>query len=117
MRERVIGDRGVGQGGAVEPRPLVANHDLQAVIMHAIGDVDQAVGLVQVAPLDGVMGHLHDRLAELHHLVVEQGRGLADQHEEVVQVFEEVDLAIELDVDLALQGALLDAAAPVRGPR
>ena len=91
----------------VESRPLVANRDLQAVVVHPIGDVDQAVGLVEVAPLDGVMGHFHDRLPKLHHLLMLQGSRLADQHEEVVQVLEEVDLAVELDVDLALDGALL----------
>ena len=72
VRERVAGDGGVRQGRAVEARPLVADHDFQTVVVHAIGDVDQAVRLMQVAPLDGVVGHLHDRLAQLHDLVVAQ---------------------------------------------
>ena len=103
VRERIVGDGGVGQRRAVETRPLVADHDFQVVFVDAVRDLDQAIGLVQVAPLDGVVGHLHDRLAQLHDLLVRERRGLADEHEKVVEVLEEVDLAVELDVDLALE--------------
>ena len=117
VRERIAGDRGVGQCPSVEARPLVANHDFQAVIENQIGDVDQAIRLMQVAPLDGVMGHLHDRLAELHHLVVRQRRRLADQHQEIVQVFEEVDLAVELDMNFPLKGPAARCSHASRGRR
>ena len=55
MRERVVGRGGVGRFGPVEPRPLVADDDLDAVVVDPVGDVDQPVGLVPVAPLDGVL--------------------------------------------------------------
>ena len=71
---------------------------------------------MQVSPLDGVVGHFHDRLAELHHLVVRQRRRLAHQHEEIVQVLEEVDLTVELDVNLALKRAQLRCSRASRGP-
>ena len=46
------------------------DHDFEPVIMDAVGDVDQAVRLMKVAPFDGVVGHFHDGLPKLHHLVV-----------------------------------------------
>ena len=71
--------------------------------MHAIGDADQAIRLVEVAPLDRVVGHLHDGLPKLDDLIVEERGRLADQHREVVQVLEEIDLAVDLDVNFALE--------------
>ena len=117
MRERVTRDGGVRQSRAIEARALVADHDFQAVVVHAIGDLDQSIRLMEVAPLDGVLGHLHDGLPKLHDLVVAQRSRLADEHREVVQVLEEVDLAVDLDVDLAVQGPVGDALSPGAGRR
>jgi hypothetical protein len=92
-RERVARDRCGGQTRAIGALPLVTDHDFQVVVVHPVGDVDQTVGLLQVAPLDRVLAHLHYRLPQLDDQVIGKGRRLADQHQEVVQVLEEIDLA------------------------
>ena len=70
------GSSGIAAWGRLrrsKPGPWSRTDDLDAVVVHPVGDLDQAVRLVPVAPLDGVLRHLHDRLAELHDLLVENG--------------------------------------------
>ena len=61
--------------------------------------------------------HLHDGLAEVHDLLVRERGGLAEVQQEVVEVLEQGDLAVQLDVDLALELPLLHLGPPGAGRR
>ena len=77
----VNGSSGIAAWGrlrAIEARALVADDDLEVIVVDPVGDLDQAVRLVLVAPLDGVVSHLHDGLAELHDLLARERGRLAD---------------------------------------
>ena len=102
MGERITRDGGMRQASPIEAGPLVAYHDFQATLVHAIGNADQAIRLVKVAPLNRIMGHLHDGLTKLDHLVASERGRLAHQHRKVVQVLEEIDFAVDLDVNFAV---------------
>ena len=89
--EAVARAGGVGQCGAIEARPGVAHEDADAIRLEPGADLDPALALVAVAPLDGVGGQLAEgegRLVVLERLQTAQREPVGHQRTESAQLVE-----------------------------
>ena len=99
----------------VEAGPLVADDQGDGLGVDPVGDPQHQVGVLAVAPLDGVAPHLHDGLPQVLDLPLGQ-RGVGEQvGQHVVGLLEVGRLAPDVEVDLAGGAAALVLVAPGQG--
>ena len=105
----------------MKPGPWSWMIRVTAVGVDPVGDPQHEVGVLAVAPLDGVAAHLHDGLPQVLDLPLGQG-GVGEQvGQHVVGLLEVGQLAADVEIDLAV-GALCSGAprarrGPCRWPR
>ena len=105
-----------GRLPGLKPGPWSWMISVMDVGVDAVGDPQHEVGVLAVAPLDGVAAHLHDGLLQVLDLPVGQ-RGVGEQvGEHVVGLLEVGQLAADVEVDLAVRAAASGARRARRGP-
>ncbi len=115
MPDRVLFRGGVRDVARIEPRALVLDDQGDRVGIDPIGDAQEQVGILAVAPLDGVTAHLHDGLLQVLDVPLGQGRVGEEIGEQVAGLGQVGQFAADVEIDLAGRAALLVLVVPGEG--
>ena len=105
---------GVGKVLGVKARPLILNDEGDAVGVDLISQAEDQVGVLAVAPFDGVSAHFHHRLLEVLDLPIGQGRVGKEVGKHVVGLLKVSQFAANVEVDLAVRASLQMFLVPLQ---